>query len=694
MPTQPATAAAPPAVTWEQKLTWMTRLEDQRILRDPNPPAPVILRPATDKTPAVIAPPPPSDLIRLLGDSEARVRRRAALAVGRVGLVEGVQPLEMLLSSDEEAEVRQMAAFALGLIGDPSARTALQMSLRDPSPLVQGRAAEALAAIGDKSDAQPIADMVKAQLQSGALSMIEPDDLTYPLAPPVEAARLGLYALARLGAYPALASAVLDAEGMPVSRWWPVAYAFQRVNDPRAVSALVRLLDTPGRYTAAFAVKGLGAQKNGAAAGALRDFVQQGKRDPAVVVEAVRALGAIGDRGSVALLTKLVGDPATDATLRGEAMTAVGPLMGSDAVDTLLDLVTDADPTVRAMALRTLARVDTDSFMSTLAGLDPDRDWTVRVATATALGGVPAERSLPRLTSMLDDRDQRVVPAVIEALSKSKAPAAQRLIVERLKADDFAVREAAAAALAAMKATGTVPEIVAAYRATLGDSTYVARAAMLDAINALDPATARPLLQEALQDRDWAVRVKAATLLRGQGVTQGVAETMRPAPGARPVNDPGWASIVAPPYSPHAFIDTDKGTIEIELAVLDAPLTVANFIALARRGFFDGTAIHRVVPDFVVQDGDPRGDGEGGPGYTIRDELNERPYLRGTVGMALDWRDTGGSQFFITHAPQPHLDARYTAFGTVVDGMDVVDKIVRGDVIRHVRIEDGVTEVR
>ncbi len=101
---------------------------------------------------------------------------------------------------------------------------------------------------------------------------------------------------------------------------------------------------------------------------------------------------------------------------------------------------------------------------------------------------------------------------------------------------------------------------------------------------------------------------------------------------------------------------------------------------LARKGFFNGLQIHRVVPNFVVQDGDPRGDGEGGPGYTIRDELNERPYLRGTVGMALDWRDTGGSQFFITHSPQPHLDARYTVFGHVVNGMEVVDRIQQGDV--------------
>ena len=104
-------------------------------------------------------------------------------------------------------------------------------------------------------------------------------------------------------------------------------------------------------------------------------------------------------------------------------------------------------------------------------------------------------------------------------------------------------------------------------------------------------------------------------------------------------------------------------------------------MTLARKGFFNGIAIHRVVPDFVVQDGDPRGDGEGGPGFTIRDEINQRPYLRGTVGMALDWQDTGGSQFFITHSPQPHLDGRYTVFGHVVSGMEVVDRLVPGDFV-------------
>ena len=189
------------------------------------------------------------------------------------------------------------------------------------------------------------------------------------------------------------------------------------------------------------------------------------------------------------------------------------------------------------------------------------------------------------------------------------------------------------------------------------------------------------------------VRVRAAGLLRDSRPATGVAEAaIRPAVAGRPLDDQEWQTLVSPRFSPHAYIETDRGVIEVELAILDAPLTVANFMALARKGFFDGVAIHRLVPDFVVQQGDPRGDGEGGPGYTIRDEINTRPYLRGTVGMALDWEDTGGSQFFITHSPQPHLDGRYTVLGHVVDGMDVVDRLVPWDVIRRVRIWDGLEQ--
>jgi cyclophilin family peptidyl-prolyl cis-trans isomerase len=231
--------------------------------------------------------------------------------------------------------------------------------------------------------------------------------------------------------------------------------------------------------------------------------------------------------------------------------------------------------------------------------------------------------------------------------------------------------------------------LTAALETSRRDGSYVARAATLEALATLDPAAAQPQLVTALGDRDWAVRVRAAELLRKFNPAADVS-VMRPAPAPTVPELTAVDGFIAPSVSPAAYIDTDKGTIQFELAVIDAPRTVANFIALVRKGYFNGVALHRVVPDFVVQDGDPRGDGEGGPGYTIRDELSERPYLRGTVGMALDWADTGGSQFFITHSPQPHLDARYTVFGQVVAGMEVVDRLSQWDTIIRIRVWDGV----
>ena len=136
-----------------------------------------------------------------------------------------------------------------------------------------------------------------------------------------------------------------------------------------------------------------------------------------------------------------------------------------------------------------------------------------------------------------------------------------------------------------------------------------------------------------------------------------------------------------------AEIKTSRGYIKIKLLPKIAPATVGSFVQLARKKFYNGLVFHRVVPDFVVQGGDPRGDGWGGPGYSIPCEYNRHPYLRGTVGMATAGKDTGGSQFFICHSEQPHLNGRYTVFGEVVDGMDVVDNLEIDDKIISVVIK-------
>jgi HEAT repeat protein/cyclophilin family peptidyl-prolyl cis-trans isomerase len=688
----------PPEAAFEQKMESILRLEDQRILRDqsrvvaPAPPQPA----RGQRTPLITLPPPPPDLIRMLGDNEARVRRRAALAIGRVGLPEGVPPLVDRLSSDSEPEVRQMAAFALGLLADGRAKDPLVAALGDASPLVQGSAAEALGLLGDPTTADAIGRLVSQIVQSGALSRPPGDEDDRRRDTPTAACRLSVFALVRLKAYPALAAAVLDGTGQPRVRWWPIAYALQRLEDPRGLPALLTLAKDANPYARAFAVKGLGVLKDRSALPTLMTLLSSGDRG--VLVETVRALGRIGDVSAAEPLRKLLHDANVEPIVKLEVVSAIGGVHGtggappSHVADDLIDLLTDRSPSIRAAALRSTAAVDAENLPLVLSGLDPDPHWSVRASLASILGTLPSAMALPRLTTMLGDEDQRVIPEVLRSLTKLGAPGAAGVLLERLKADDPVVRAAAADGLGALKPNGGAAALIEAYGVGQRDSLYTARTAALAALAKYGAAAAIPTLQKAFGDKEWAVRVRAAMLMKelNPASAADVDNQIRPAPTTVTPDTYQAVRLTDPPVSTQVFIDTDRGTIQIELAVLDAPMTVENFIILARKGYFNGLTIHRVVPNFVIQGGDPRSDGEGGPGYTIRDELSELPYVRGTVGMALDpWRDTGGSQFFVAHSPQPHLDARYTVFGRVIAGMDVVDRIEQWDVIRGIRVWDG-----
>ena len=138
-------------------------------------------------------------------------------------------------------------------------------------------------------------------------------------------------------------------------------------------------------------------------------------------------------------------------------------------------------------------------------------------------------------------------------------------------------------------------------------------------------------------------------------------------------------------------MDTDKGTIEIDLFAEAAPKTVNNFVFLAREGFYDGVTFHRVISNFMIQGGDPTGSGMGGPGYRFADEFDGNPHRHetGSLSMANAGPGTNGSQFFICHAPQPHLDGRHTVFGKVRVGQDVVDAIAQGDRIRRITVTES-----
>ncbi|MDQ3283561.1 MAG: peptidylprolyl isomerase, partial [Acidobacteriota bacterium] len=213
--------------------------------------------------------------------------------------------------------------------------------------------------------------------------------------------------------------------------------------------------------------------------------------------------------------------------------------------------------------------------------------------------------------------------------------------------------------------------------------------ARLSAIGALadrESADRAAFLRALLSDADPVVRRVAADAIADK--LHEARPTFTPLPNNRSAAD--YEQIVQWSRQQHtATIHMTRGKIELALLTMDAPLTAWNFAQLAQKRFFDNTSFMRVVPNFVIQGGDPRNDMNGGPGYAIRDEINLQKYTRGAVGMALSGPDTGGSQFFITHSPQPHLDGGYTIFARVYDGMtSVVDQTERGDRVETITIDE------
>ena len=182
-----------------------------------------------------------------------------------------------------------------------------------------------------------------------------------------------------------------------------------------------------------------------------------------------------------------------------------------------------------------------------------------------------------------------------------------------------------------------------------------------------------------------AVLVLVALLL-----TSCTAAPSEPAPTPKPMTysePPPMTIDTSKQYT--ATIETEKGNIVLELFASDVPITVNNFVFLAREGFYDDTTFHRVIHGFMAQGGDPTGTGTGGPGYSFPDEFTEHTHVTGALSMANAGPNTNGSQFFITYDPQPHLDGHHSVFGQLVEGMDVLEAIESGDTIVRITIEES-----
>lgn len=628
------------------------------------------------------------ELDRYLSDPDPGVRRRAALAAGRIG-DPGLLPTLIQRMNDAEPEVRQMAAFAMGILGDKQAVERLLASLADPEPVVKARAAEALGRIGDPRAASAIAKMVlDASPKSPTAIVVRGDDPANPYDPWL-VQRLGLFALARLKEVPAAELALLNA-GKPRFDWWAATWTAMRLESPVLKPVLSAAATSSDPVSRALAARGLGALKDTSALDAVLPLLKD--KDENVVVMAIRAVAAIGDARGVQPVAALL--RSTSPTLLAEALKALVSLPRDKSLrPQIISFVGHDLAVLRAAALQALAHLDREEFALVLSTLDPDPVFFVRGALAGALAESGDEVSLGVLYSQLKDEDARVLPPVLEAIRKARGKDAVDTLARHLEHPDFAVRAAAAEGLAALKATGQTTALASAYRMSRNDRDLDARLGQVAALAVQNEANAYEVLREiAGSDPLRVVRARAASALSGLG-------QQPPWPGFEAVDRPhldyrqAMAPYDPPPgvplFTPRVFLHTRHGVIEIHLNIVEAPLNVASFLDLARRGFFDRLTFHRVVPNFVIQGGDPRGDGNGGPGYTQRCEVGQKPYGRGVVGMALSGKDTGGSQFFITLSPQPHLDGNYTVIGWVARGMEVANQIQQGDAIERVEVWDG-----
>lgn len=657
------------------------------------------------------------ELVALLEHSSVVVRERAALALGRIGDKRATAALLKTLAAARPLSLRGLTVFALGEMEDAAAAAALLEVLnRKTEPvLVRARAAEALgkiaalppnvAALGPEQIAK-INQALLAQLPAPGV-VLSPNAKTQALLAVTALMRLKQAASveplahqlkARDAALRATAANALFRLGQPLT---PVV--------PRLLAALADR-DTDVRANSA---RALGVSKAPVAFKPLLALLEPKEdKNDRVQVSAVRGLAALADGRAAEPLVNF----GVRLLERYEAVRASGVAHPAE-INTLLEVVAalggfkDAGCGPFLHRLRTsLGAGAYTEIEAALVGLGEKEFWygldEAHLATGEerkavnlvqALAELNTERARAALLQLCEQAEDgkltpRTIGELLRALNRTKVPCPPGLARRQLRAADPSVRALAATLLTAQPTAQTTENFAAlsqAYENSSGNLMGGARLALLNAIAKFQTPQSLSVVKTAATDADPRVRRRAGELLKQFGETGATTEAAAGTDAAASPHDAAFYARLLKLETQRvvATLHTSKGAIKVELFAREAPLTVENFVALARQGFLNGSPFHRIVPNFVAQGGgDPRN--AGGPGYQIRCEINQRVYLRGTLGMALAGKDTGSSQFFFCHAPQPHLDGGYTVFGQVLSGMDVVDQLTRDDVIERVEIAE------
>jgi cyclophilin family peptidyl-prolyl cis-trans isomerase/HEAT repeat protein len=611
--------------------------------------------------------------------SNALHRDRMALALGRIGphtfddangngvrdsgeRQAGVREL-IQLRDDPDPKVRATAAFALGQIADPFSADALVQFASDANGEVAAEAVEALSKLAAKIPFARYAPFTVASKPEGVR----------------ERAIRYLFRF-RADEASAVAANALDAPAVKIRR--AAAYALSRYPYAAARPRLDLMVNDTDDDTRAYVMTALGRIAAPESLPLLIKALSDGK--PWVRTNAVVAIARLAAKDAKFLdhpemaqdasrVVDMTEDP--DHGVSAAAIDALGWYAAKNSIarDRLIALAANGSRWHRELAAGAIAKHlgDEKLLPAELSG------WAkVRVleAASAVSDSVRARYA--------NDSDPMVRAQSISTIADDKLEANLALIRARLDDADTVVRGYANEKYGKSKAADRWERLAAAEERARKDKQNDARVAAIRALGEIDEPSRETFFNTLLKDGDPVIRRIAADIIEQQ------LKLPRPQYTPLPVERTDYAQIVEWSHHPHtATIRMTRGNIELALLTAEAPVTTWNFAQLARDGYFDNTSFMRVVPNFVIQGGDPRNDMEGGPGYAIRDEINLQKYTRGAVGMALSGPDTGGSQFFITHSPQPHLDGGYTIFGRVTAGMaGVVDETERGDKVEGITI--------
>ncbi len=621
-------------------------------------------------------------LTEALKDSSQRIVVRALEALGRIGDPSSIQLMKPFLDSTRPS-VRSAAIFGMGLIGgDEGYQILWEHVSKEKSPGARKTLFLALGRIGKRETVPFFAAELKREIRPEVLS-----GLAQGLGV------LWLQSTVEWETPPGLLKRLIDLTREKEFIALPAAFALARYRGDPAQYPLQELYSalrgTSSRKARCFLIRALGKIK---AADVTDRLIERLSLDPwwGARVEAARALG--NSQASSAILEALktaLKDPSTQVI--SEALTSLAKFGGNaETIFADIERLLQVHPSqwIKMTCLETLVAIRKELARERVMEALESTSEMVRLSAVRQLGVYADAADLEKLLQLATSDEVRVAGAAIEAwgkVSEEKIPPELKDILRAaLGKGDLVLTSLSADFAASHQWTDFAADLARVYRSMNGADYLETRLAILGALEAIGGPSEVPVLEEALNDPERVVVMAAASAYKkitGVDVSHRIPVASR-VEGATP----SMAEIERA-VGVNVLLETERGPIEI-ITTRDAPIVSLSFLNLVKKGFYNHLTFHRVVPHFVAQGGDPRGDGYGGPGYLIRDTVTLTSHDRGTIGMATAGKDTAGCQFFFNHDPNLHLDGQYTVFARVVRGLNIMDQLEVGDRIFRAAIKE------